>query len=113
MSHEHRQFPRKTVKVDIHASHMRGVGQLIFESLDLSGGGAFLKCDLLLEVGDGLQIEFELPSGTVFESKAIIAWVRRFPKAGEAAGMGISFRELDEARLHMLSAFLNEQNAAP
>jgi Tfp pilus assembly protein PilZ len=106
MGSEHRQFPRKSLQVEIHASHAQGLGHLIFESLDLSGGGVFLKCDLLLEVGDRLALEFQLSSGTVFESKAIVAWVRRFPKSNEAAGMGVAFHDMSATQRQILTDFL-------
>ena len=49
MSAEQRRFERKTLNVLFNARDAQGVGQLVFESADLSPGGTFLKSDLLLE----------------------------------------------------------------
>ena len=44
----------------------RVVGGIRFDSADVSPGGAFLRSDLLFEVGELLRLEFQLPnSGSV------------------------------------------------
>ena len=67
---------------------------------DLSPGGAFIKSDLLLEPGDGLALEFRVPGvPRLMRAQARVAWVRRFPQDGRAAGMGVEFLTMtDEDR---------------
>ncbi len=97
---DQRRFERKAVLVDFQARDAHGAGQLVFQSADLSAGGTFLKSDLLLEQGEALSLEFTLPSADgpkVVRTQARVAWVRRFPQGGEAAGMGVEFVSMDEA----------------
>lgn len=99
--------------MEISARESGGVGELLWEGADLSPGGAFLKSDLLLEKGDTFTLEFSLPgSPRRFRSGARVAWVRRFPKAGEAAGMGVEFVSMSEEDRRALSAFLTESGGA-
>jgi Tfp pilus assembly protein PilZ len=96
MSAEQRRFQRKTLNVLFTARDSQGVGQLMFESADLSPGGTFLKSDLLLEVGETLSVEFAVMDGRVIQAQARVAWVRRFPQAHEVAGMGVEFVSMAE-----------------
>ncbi len=107
MGADQRRFERKAVLVDFQARDAHGAGQLVFQSADLSAGGTFLKSDLLLERGEALSLEFTLPlpSGPkTVRAQARVAWVRRFPQAGEAAGMGVEFVTMDEADREFLLA---------
>jgi uncharacterized protein (TIGR02266 family) len=103
---EQRRHERKALAVQFHAREAHGVGQLIFTSADLSAGGTFLASELLLEEGEPLTLEFTLPGqSTPLHAQARVAWVRRFPGEGEAAGMGVEFvamRDEDRARLTAL-----------
>ena len=92
MSEHHRQFERVSLQVDFHGKGADGSGELVLESTDLSAGGTFLKSDLLLEEGELLSLEFEIPGvDRRLRAQARVAWVRRFPHHGEDAGMGMSF----------------------
>jgi len=107
MSANQRRFERKAVLVDFHARDAHGAGQLMFQSADLSAGGTFLKSDLLLEQGEALSLEFTVPSATgpkVVRTQARVAWVRRFPQNGEAAGMGVEFVSMEEVDRAVLTA---------
>lgn len=74
-----------------------GAGTLTFVSQDVSSGGAFLKSDLLLEQGEALAVEFEVPDEGPVHAQARVAWVRRFPEAGQVAGMGVEFVNISDA----------------
>ena len=94
-----RQYVRKPVAARVVGKEAAGLAHLFFDSQDLSVGGAFLKADLLLEVGELLVLELKLPDGASFDAQARVAWVRRSEGAG---GMGIQFIGLaphDRARL--------------
>ncbi len=110
MGANQRRFERKAVLVDFQARDAHGAGQLIFQSADLSAGGTFLKSDLLLEQGEALSLEFTVPTPTgpkVVRTQARVAWVRRFPQTGEAAGMGVEFVSMEEADRAVLTAHVN------
>jgi uncharacterized protein (TIGR02266 family) len=100
---QQRRHERRGFEVQFQAREAHGVGQLVFTSADLSAGGTFLASDLLLEPGEPLSLEFRLPGeASPFRAQARVAWVRRFPEAGEKPGMGVEFvsmRDEDRARL--------------
>jgi uncharacterized protein (TIGR02266 family) len=107
MSAEQRKHPRQPLQVDFKARDGRGEGQLLFEGTDLSPGGSFLRSELLLEQGEALTVEFRIP-GTArqIQAPARVAWVRRFPKGDEQAGMGIEFLSMAEADRELLRRYL-------
>jgi uncharacterized protein (TIGR02266 family) len=107
MGADQRRFLRKTLAVQVAARESSGTGQLLFTSVDVSAGGAFLASDLLLEVAEVLSLEFTVEAGTApVRAQARVAWVRRFPEAGEPAGMGVEFVVIREADREALEAFL-------
>lgn len=107
MSSEQRGSARVSLHADFRAREHHGVGALLFESADLSVGGAFLRADLLLEVGDALALEFRVPAmPRLLKAQARVAWVRRFPKDGEEAGMGVQFLAMSEEDRAALGRYL-------
>ena len=97
MSQEQRSEKRAEVEAIFAARDESGAGTLVFASADVSTGGAFLKSELLLEVGETLSLEFQVPGGTVVRTAARVAWVRRFPEGAQPAGMGVQFTALSDA----------------
>ena len=96
MSEHQRQFERMSLKVDFHGRGADGSGELVLESSDVSAGGTFLKSDLLLEEGEQLSLEFQVPGvSRPLKAQARVAWVRRFPNPSEVAGMGVTFLVMD------------------
>jgi hypothetical protein len=70
-----------------------------FDSADVSGGGAFLRADMLLEVGELLLLQFSLPNGRVIRARGRVVRVSRGAQDGSdgkdrIAGMGIEFVDL-------------------
>jgi c-di-GMP-binding flagellar brake protein YcgR len=69
-----------------------------FDSADVSGGGAFLRSEMLLEVGEQLVLQFSLPNGRVIRARGRV--VRATRETGEPggkerpSGMGVEFIEL-------------------
>ena len=106
MSSDQPRFERKSLSVQFHAKDAQGVGQLVFESADLSTGGTFLKSDLLLEPGEALALEFAVLHGRVIRAQARVAWVRRFPQAREVAGMGVEFVSMPQEDRDALLLYL-------
>ena len=103
MNPETRRFFRKAIKAEFAGRSADGSGELRFESMDLSAGGTFLACDLLLEEGEQLSLGFQVPGlRRSLQTEARVAWVRRFPKENEQAGMGIEFLSMsDEDRMEL------------
>lgn len=107
MTADQRRHPRQALLVDFKARDTEGTGHLLFEAVDVSAGGAFLRSDILLEQGDALVLEFRVPGvPRLMRSAAKVAWVRRFPKDGEPPGMGVQFLALTEEDRTVLSTFL-------
>ena len=104
---DQRRFARKAILVEFHGREGGGAGSLVFESEDLSAGGTFLKSDLLLESGEPLALEFRVPGvPRLLRAQAKVAWVRRFPKEGEVAGMGVEFLAMGEDDRAVLGDYL-------
>jgi len=66
-------------------------GGIRFDTADFSAGGAFLRSDLLFEVGEVLDIEFELPSGRGIQVRGRVVRVSRESSDERIPGMGIAF----------------------
>ncbi len=108
MKKEKRRFSRKAIKVEFHGNSADGAGELSFEGLDLSAGGTFLRSDLLLEEGEQLGLEFGMPGlPKTLRVEAQVAWVRRFPRPDQPAGMGIHFFGISEEDRSALSNYLS------
>ena len=65
-----------------------------FASTDLSSGGAFLRADILFEVGETLVVEFRLPNGRQIKTQGRVVRVTRGGQKNRSAGMGIEFVDL-------------------
>jgi len=98
-----RRYVRKPVAAKVTGKAEAGFGHLFFDSQDLSVGGAFLRADLLLEVGEELALQLHLPGWRGLDLKARVAWVRNSEGSG---GMGIEFLELGDQDRELLSRFL-------
>ena len=96
------------MKVEFVCHDETGLGQLVFDSADLSTGGAFLVCDMLFEQGEALSLAFVLPGGSTIRCESRVAWVRRFPAQGQEAGMGLEFVGLAEFDRRALEAFVDQ-----
>lgn len=103
---ELRRFKRKAVKVEFRGRGEADLAELVFDSSDVSEGGAFLVSDALLEQDDTVALEFTLPGGAHLSCDARVAWVRRFPGRGQDAGMGIEFLGLPEPDRRALETFV-------
>jgi uncharacterized protein (TIGR02266 family) len=107
---EQRKHVRRAVAVEFRGRDAAGEGELTLVGADLSAGGTFLRCDLLLEPGETLALEF-LPPGasTAVTAHARVAWVRRFPDAEAPAGMGIEFLAMRDPDRRALEAMLGAE----
>jgi Tfp pilus assembly protein PilZ len=93
---EQRKFERKPAEL---AVTVRAAGNTIeagiqLDSLNVSEGGAFLRSDLLFEVGDVLHLEIPLPEGPIVKATGKVVRVSRARGKDGTAGMGIEFTRL-------------------
>jgi hypothetical protein len=70
-----------------------------FDSADVSGGGAFLRSDMLFEVGELLMLQFSLPDGRAIRVRGRVVRASRGGQEGNDGkdrppGMGIEFVDL-------------------
>jgi c-di-GMP-binding flagellar brake protein YcgR len=109
MLEQRRRHLRVPIEVELRCREGSGKGQLVFGTRDLSAGGAFVKSDLLLEEGEPLSLGIALPGEKVLKAEAKVAWVRRFPRLGQEAGMGIEFVSIANHDRRSIDAFLERQ----
>jgi hypothetical protein len=80
----------------------RTSGHILFDTRDLSTGGAFLKSASLLEIGEEIGLEFRIGGGKAVRARCKVVRVERKPPTG----MGISFTKLDPSDQAALKAFV-------
>jgi uncharacterized protein (TIGR02266 family) len=113
MGNEQRRHSRTALDVDFRGRESQGAGQLLFQGTDLSPGGTFLRSDLLLEQGETLAVEFRVPGvPRLMRAQAKVAWVRRFPREPEVAGMGVEFVAMTDEDRTTLSEYLTQVGGA-
>ncbi|MDB4980840.1 MAG: hypothetical protein JWM82_1592 [Myxococcales bacterium] len=93
-----RRHTRSTLVLPVlvsDASSKARVG-IRFDAADVSGGGAFLRSDMLFEVGELLLLQFSLPDGRPVSARGRIVRVTRQGDAGKSrfSGMGVEFVDL-------------------
>lgn len=94
-----RQHARSAIElpVDVSDAANRVAGTIRFDTQDVSVGGAFIRSDLLFEVGEELDLAFALPSGHAVRARGRVVRVARDGGDETAAGMGIQFVSLTDA----------------
>jgi uncharacterized protein (TIGR02266 family) len=101
-----RKFRRKPVHVEIRVRDEEGVGDVTFDTSDLSLGGAFLKSDLLLELGEELDLEIPIPGTEPVHVRARVVRASRGAENKSAPGMGIEFIDVSPAVRRLLQKLL-------
>ncbi len=84
----------------------RVVGGIRFEAKDFSAGGAFLRSDLLFEVGEQLKLEIQLPGGRLVHAGGRVVRVSRDLGDDRVPGMGMEFISLSPEDRTAIQAFL-------
>ena len=103
------KFLRRAVSVEfrVRDSQDHLVGDILFDTVDISEGGAFLRSQYLFEVGEVLDVSFTLPGqGGLLYAQARVAWVTRQSDAKGEAGMGVEFITIDDAARRAITAFV-------
>ena len=101
-----RREERAAVQARFSARDSSGAGTLTFTSADVSTGGAFLRSDLLLEQGESLALQFEVPGAGAVLTQARVTWVRRFPEGTQHPGMGVEFVTLRDSEREAIVRWL-------
>ena len=96
-----RKHTRSTLVLPVLVSDVTSKARvgIRFDSADVSGGGAFLRSDMLFEVGEMLILQFSLPDGRPIRTRGRVVRAtreaREAPTSGDGtehpAGMGIEF----------------------
>jgi Tfp pilus assembly protein PilZ len=97
--HDMRRHSRRSVELPVLVSDAanRVKAGIRFDAADLSAGGAFLRSDLLFEVGEILNLQIELPPGRRITAVGRVVRVSRGSPQDRTAGMGIEFVDLSPA----------------
>jgi Tfp pilus assembly protein PilZ len=93
-----RRHPRSAVELSVTVADSTNsvVGHIHFDTQDLSVGGAFVRSDLLFEVGEELGLTFTLPDGKHVHARGRVVRVARDTGDEGIAGMGIEFVRLTD-----------------
>jgi Tfp pilus assembly protein PilZ len=94
-----RRHSRRPVELPVLVSDAanRVKAGIRFETTEISAGGAFLRSDLLFEVGEILNLQIELPSNRRILAVGRVVRVSRGTPQDRVAGMGIEFIDLSPA----------------
>ena len=106
-----RRYVRRPISASfrVRDANDPGHGEILFESIDLSQGGAFLHSELLLEVGDELEVVFGLPGELrPIRARARVAWATRGTGEDAQPGMGLEFIDLPEEAKQAIERFVRE-----
>ncbi len=92
--HELRRYVRIPIisEVTLHADSRR----LKAQSVEISGGGMSLQVRVNLQMGQTVEVAFDLPGKAAIRSNAVVCWIR------EGAGLaGLRFDSEDQRRLRV------------
>jgi hypothetical protein len=105
---ETRRYTRRAIAAEfvLHDQEGASGGQLAFDATDISEGGAFLRSELLLDVGDIIDVRFRLGGGAEHAVRARVAWVSRGKGGKGDAGMGLEFTEIDANARAAIATFI-------
>jgi len=105
---ERRQHKRLPVRTSVRCRRLgRGGFDEEITSLDVSAGGALLRADNRLGVGDVLSLEFEL-AGFALGLKALVVAARDAGREGDERYIHVAFTGLDPERLTSLARLLDD-----
>jgi c-di-GMP-binding flagellar brake protein YcgR len=104
-----RQHARSAIELPVVVSDAenRVEGAITFDTQDVSVGGAFIRSDLLFEIGEELQLAINLPSGrTVRAIGRVVRVARDTGDEGAAPGMGVQFSRLSDTDREAIQALV-------
>ena len=93
-----RRHSRSTLVLPVLVSDVASKARvgIRFDSADVSGGGAFLRSDMLFEVGETLLLQFSLPDGRPISVRGRVVRATRETDQDRDRypGMGVEFVDL-------------------
>lgn len=94
-----RKHSRRSVELPVLVSDAanRVKAGIRFDATEVSVGGAFLRSDLLFEVGEVLNLQIEIPPSRRISAVGRVVRVSRGTASDRVAGMGIEFVDLSAA----------------
>src|SRR5687767_14060973 len=108
-SAETRRYTRRAIDAELTLEDGDPeTGRLTFDATDISEGGAFLRSELLLELGDVIVVRFRLGGGAEHTVRARVVWVSKGKSGKDDAGMGLECVEIAPATRAAIVAFVNE-----
>ena len=118
MRHEHlrqyRRYIRYPLTVEFYLSdpeHDLQKGEILFDAVNVSAGGAFLRSGYLLKIGTEFRVCFTLPNRSEpTTASARVAWVTRGSCGKDEPGMGIEFINLSDEQTQAISELLQENH---
>jgi hypothetical protein len=99
--------------VTVRAARSQAEGSIHLQTADVSEGGAFLRSDLLFEVGDALTLEIPLPAGPVVKTAGRVVRVSRSHDPAAVPGMGIEFTGLTAEDRRAIASSIRSASAPP
>jgi hypothetical protein len=102
-----RRFDRRLAElpVTVHAAGNKVSGGIHLDTSNMSEGGAFLRSDLLFEIGEVLDLEIPLPGGQLVKASGRVVRVSRTSQDAQP-GMGIEFTKLTQQDRKAIAASL-------
>ena len=108
---ERRREYRKPIKVEVRVGLEKARGLVYFDTNDLSKSGAFLVSDLLLEIGERMNLTLHIPGEKLpIAAKARVVRVNSEPRkrpGDPPPGMGIEFVQIAKEDEPKLERFLH------
>lgn len=97
--------------MEFRGQDSEGAGEILLLGADMSQGGAFLRSDVLLDVGETLRLDFEIPgSDAPLRVQARVAWLRQNAGEGQSPGMGIEFLSMTAESRESLERWLRDND---
>ena len=80
-------------------------------SRNISSGGLFIATHDVLDIGQEVELLFQLPSGTTLHTNGQVTWIRPFDpdKPDKFPGMGVKFVDLSPEESAYIRDFLDER----
>lgn len=80
-------------------------------SRNISRGGLFIATHDVLDIGQEVELLFQLPSGTTLHTHGQVTWIRRFDpdKPDKFPGMGVKFIDLSPEESAYVRDFLEDR----
>lgn len=110
---EKRADPRAPVELEVHYRSAQEF--LTAYTVNISGGGIFIKTTEPLPLNQVVHLRFTLPGiARVFDLHGLVVWTNPQPsRSSFPSGMGIKFMNLDAESKKLIAGFVKTKLPAP